>query len=64
MVLGKTGAPIKLRAMMYKAVLHTVLLYGSEIRVVMHAMMTVIEVFCHSIAIQVVEIKARKGNGG
>ena len=41
-VLGKTGAPIKARDMMYKAVVHAVLLYGNESWVVMDAMMTVI----------------------
>ena len=33
-VMGKRGAPIKYRYMMYEAVVYTVLLYGSEIWVV------------------------------
>ena len=33
-VLGKTGAPIKSWVMVYKAVLHVLLLYGIEIWVV------------------------------
>ena len=40
--LGKTGKPIKARAMMYKAVVQLVLLYGRKIWVVMDAMMTVL----------------------
>ena len=42
-VLGKTGAPIKARVMMYKEVVHVVLLYGSEIYLDMEAMMMVPE---------------------
>ena len=30
-MLGKTGAPVKARAMMYEALVQAVLLYGSEI---------------------------------
>ena len=49
-VLGKTGAPIKARTMIYKAVVQLVLLYGSERWVVMGAIMTVLEGFHHMIA--------------
>ena len=41
-VLGKTGAPIKARAMVYKVVVQVVLLYGSEIWVVTDAIMKVL----------------------
>ena len=50
-VLSKTGAPIKVRAMMYKTVVQEVLLYGREIWVVIGAMITLIEVFNHRISI-------------
>ena len=42
-VLGKTGASIKARPMVYNAVVQVVLLYESEIWVVIAAMMTVLE---------------------
>ena len=57
-VLSKTGAPIKVRAMMYKTVVQEVLLYGREIWVVIGAMITLIEVFNHRISIQIVVITA------
>ena len=41
-VLGKTRAPIKLCAMVYKVVFQVVLLYGRKIWVVTDEMMTVI----------------------
>ena len=37
-----TGSPINARAMMYKALLQVVFLYGSEIWVVTDVMMTVL----------------------
>ena len=48
-VMGKTGATIKPRLMVYKAVVWAVLMYGSEIWLLTDAMMTVLEGFHHSI---------------
>ena len=48
MFMGKIGAPIYERAMMYKAVVYAVLLYGSERCVVIDAMMKVIELLHNS----------------
>ena len=63
-VLGKIGSPIKAQAMIYKALVQAVLLYGSEIWVVTHAMITVIEGFHHRISRCIAVIKSRKCNGG
>ena len=63
-VLGKKGAPIKDRPMMYKAILQAVLLYGSESWVVTDAMMTVLEGFHHMILIRIARMMARMGGGG
>ena len=63
-VLAKTGSPIKARTMMYKVVVHVVLLYPSEIWVVTDAIMTVLDGFCHRIARWFVGMTDRKGNGG
>ena len=41
-MLGNTGAPIKARKMMYKAVVQEVILYGSKIWVVTNTMMKVL----------------------
>ena len=62
-VLGKTGAPIKSCAMMYKVVFHAVLLYGSEIWVVTDAMMMVLEGFPHSTARHIAGMTVDKGEG-
>ena len=48
-VMGKTGATIKARLMVYKALVWAVLMYGSEIWLLTDAMMTVLEGFHHSI---------------
>ena len=50
-VLGMKEALIKYQAIIYRAVVYVVLLYWSEIWVVMDAMMTVIEEFHHIITI-------------
>ena len=63
-VMGKMGAPIKACAMIYKAVVQAVLLYGSPIWVVTDAMVMVIEVFQHMIARQILGVTARKGDSG
>ena len=46
-VFTKTGATVMARGMMYKAVAHSVLLYGSEIWVFKGAILKVLEEFCH-----------------
>ena len=48
---------------MFKAVVQAVLLYGSKIRVVTDAMMTVLEGFHRSIEIQIVGMTVRRGGG-
>ena len=63
-VLGKTRAPIKSRAMMYKVVVQAVPLYRSEIWVVMDSIMTVLEGLQHRIARRISGMKLRKGNEG
>ena len=52
----KVGATVRAWAMMYKAVVQTVLLYGSESWVIMNAMMKVLEGFHHQIASRIVGI--------
>ena len=59
-VIGKTGRPIKLQAMIYKVVFEAVLLYGSEIWVLEDAMMMVLEAFHHSISRQISMMTVRK----
>ena len=49
-VLKKAGATVWTQAMMYRAVVQAVLLYGSDIWVVMGAMLKVIEGFNHQMA--------------
>ena len=63
-VLGNTGAPIKARTIMYKAVVQAVLLYGSKIWVAMYTMMTMLEVFHHRIEIQIAGMISNKGCRG
>ena len=48
--------------MMYKTVVQVVLLYGSEIWVVMEATMTVLECFHYSIARRIMGMTARRGD--
>ena len=60
--MGKTGAPIKAREMMYKAVLYIVLLYGSEIWVATDSMVMIIEEFYPRISIRIAEMMVRKGD--
>ena len=61
---GKTGVPIKARAMMYKEVAQEVILYGSERWLVMYEMMTVLEGFHHNNTRRIVGMTARRGDGG
>ena len=62
-VLGKMGARVKSRFMMYKAVVLTFLLYGRKRWVVTDAKMTVLGGFHHRIVRQITGITARKSNG-
>ena len=48
-VLTKSGAAVRSRAMMYKAVVNTVLLYGSDSWAVMGSMLTALEGFHHQV---------------
>ena len=59
--LGKTGVPIKYRAVMYKSVVQAVLLYTRKIWVVMDVIVTVLEVFHHRIERRIAGMAARKG---
>ena len=61
-VLGKTGALIKARENIYKALVQAVILYGSKTGVVMEAMMTVLNIIPHRIARLIEVMKARNGN--
>ena len=61
-VLGKTRAPIKARAMMYKSVVQEVLLYVREIWEVTDTLMAVLEVFHHRMARRVMGMTTRKGD--
>ena len=63
-VQGKTGVPIKDQAMIYKAVVQEVLLYGREIWVFRYAIVLVLEGFNHRIARRIVGIMERMREGG
>ena len=62
-VMGKMGAPIKAKAMVYKALVQAVFLYASEIWLVKDAMMKVLKGFYHSITILIAGMIVRKGDG-
>ena len=49
-VMEKAGTTVQARAMIYKAVVQTVLLYGSKSWMITGAMMKVLEAFHHHIA--------------
>ena len=61
-VLGKTGAPIKAHAMMYKELVQAVLLYRSESWVDTDAMMKVLDIFHHRISGRIVGMTEWRGN--
>ena len=63
-VLGNMGDPIKSWVMMYKVLVQAVLLYGSEIWLVTDLIMNVLEGFHHRIAIRIMGMTARRGDGG
>ena len=60
-VMGKMGAPINARSMMYTAVVQAVLMYVSEIWLMVDAMMTVLEGFHHRIGKRIVRMTAWRG---
>ena len=61
-VLVKIGDPIKARAMMHKAVLHAVLVYGRKRWALTDTIMMVQEVFHHGISRRIAVMKASKGD--
>ena len=63
MVLGKTGAPIKSRAIIYKGVVQELLLYGSKRWVLMDIIMTMLDGF-YSISIWISGMTEKKGDVG
>ena len=60
-MLGKTGSPIKVQAMMYNKLVEAVLLYGRKILSMTDTMMTVVGEFQHSIDRRIAGMTARKG---
>ena len=63
-VMGKTWVPIKSWAVVYKAVVQAVLLYRSEIWVIIDMMMTVMEGFHHRISRRIAGTTAQRGKSG
>ena len=64
-VLTKSVAVVQEREMVYKAVVHTVFLYGSDRWVVTGMMLTVLEVFHHRVARKIAGKTAQcPGDGG
>ena len=62
-VLTKSVAVVQEREMVYKAVVHTVFLYGSDRWVVTGMMLTVLEVFHHRVARKIAGKTARRAGG-
>ena len=63
-VLAMAGVTAQTWAMMYKEVVNTVLLYGSESWVVTDAMLKVMEGFHHILAQRIAGMKARRVREG
>ena len=63
-VLNKTGAPIKVCAMVYKVAFQAGLLYGRKIWVVTDTMAEVLEGFNHRVERRIERTTERNGNGG
>ena len=63
-VMWNTGAPIKSRSVMYKVVVQAVLLYRSEIWLIMDNMVTVLESFHNRTARCIVGVMLWRGDGG
>ena len=63
-VLANTGATVRSRGMVFKAVAQLVLLYSSEIWVVMWSMIKVLEGFHHRESRQITRMTETRGLGG
>ena len=63
-VLTKTGATVRERGMMYKAVAQSVFLCGSKSWVVMGDILKVLEVFHHRAVRRITGMTAKRGVGG
>ena len=63
-VVSKTGATVRARGILYKSVLQSVLLYGSESWVVTGDMLKVIECFHHQVARRMTGATAQHMAGG
>ena len=63
-VLERTGATVRARGAMYKAVAQPVLLYGSESWVVTGEMLKVLTAFHHRVAQRITGMTAKRGAGG
>ena len=63
-VLEKVGATVQAFGMMYKAVAQSLILYSSEIWVVMEAMIKILEGFHHRTARGITGMTAARGAGG
>ena len=61
-MMGKVGAPINARVMMYKAILQAVILNWNEIWVVTDVVMILLEGLYHMIARRILGMKARRGD--
>ena len=60
-VLTKMGETVQAHGMMYKAVVQSVLMYGSEVLLVMGAFLKVLEVFHHWESRRITGMKATHG---
>ena len=63
-MVSKTGVTVRDGGVLYKAVLESAFLYGSEIWVVPGAMLKVIEVFHHQVSRRMVEMTGQRMMGG
>ena len=63
-VLAKTGSTVRSCGMLYKAVAQSVLLYGSDIWVVMGAMLKILEGFHYRSARRITGMTATRGADG
>ena len=61
LVIDKIGETVRSRGMMYKSVTQLVILYGSDIWVVMGGMLKVLEGFHHRAAMQIKGMMATRG---
>ena len=62
-VMTKTGATLRSQGMIYGAVAQSVLLFGSEIWVVMGDILTVLELFHHLVTRSIRDMTATRGAG-